>query len=235
MDDPFDRLPHLLVVADKLAFRHRYLPGVRPYGIGLARAPVCPGMGADTLRELSTLVVECGVRQRGGIVDSFPANGRPDRTAHFSRDMQERPFRLLVPPGLPSGAEKAFALEIPVEHFGKLDFHVGEYISDQFVRFGHLPLLYKQKTIIFAKTLVMLDYNNLKLQERTFLDFTDDPAIISKVLGVYDRAWFLGDVEHTPALRWNTYLEFADLLSDETLAAKIREAAIPELRSLRDE
>jgi hypothetical protein len=71
----------------------------------------------------------------------FPTNGRPDRTAHFSRDMQERPFRLFVLPGLPFGAEKAFALEIPVEHFGKLDFHVGEYVLDQFVRFWHFSLV----------------------------------------------------------------------------------------------
>lgn len=141
MDDLFDRLPHLLVVADKLAFRHRYLPGVRPHGIGLARAPVCPGMGTDVLCELSALVVECGVRQRGGIMHPFPTNGRPDRTAHFSRYMQERPFRLFVLPGLPFGAEKTFALEIPVEHFGKFDFHVGEYISDQFVRFWHFSLV----------------------------------------------------------------------------------------------
>ena len=71
----------------------------------------------------------------------FPTNGRPDRTAHFSRYMQERPFRLFVLPGLPFGAEKAFALEIPVEHFGKLDFHVGEYVLDQFVRFWHFSLV----------------------------------------------------------------------------------------------
>ena len=37
--------------------------------------------------------------------------------------------------------EKTFALEIPVEHFGKFDFHVGEYISDQFVRFWHFSLV----------------------------------------------------------------------------------------------
>lgn len=81
----------------------------------------------------------------------------------------------------------------------------------------------------------MLDYDNLNLRERTFLDFTDDTEIISKVLGGYGRASFLSEVEYTPALRWNMYLKFADLLSDETLAAKIREVAIPELRSLRDE
>ncbi len=105
MDDLFDRLPHLLVVADKLAFRHRYLPGVRPHGIGLARAPVCPGMGTDVLCELSALVVECGTAA-GEEYAPLSTNGRPDRTAHFSRYMQERPFRLFCSSGLPFGAEK---------------------------------------------------------------------------------------------------------------------------------
>ena len=34
----------------------------------------------------------------------------------------------------------------------------------------------------------MLDYDNLKLRERTFLDFTDDEAIIGEIIG--DKEFF---------------------------------------------
>lgn len=35
----------------------------------------------------------------------------------------------------------------------------------------------------------MLDYDNLKLRERTFLDFTDDEAIIGEIIG--DKEFFV--------------------------------------------
>ena len=37
----------------------------------------------------------------------------------------------------------------------------------------------------------MLDYDNLKLRERTFLDFTDDEAIIGEIIG--DKEFLLRD------------------------------------------
>lgn len=77
--------------------------------------------------------------------------------------------------------------------------------------------------------------DNLQLRNKTFLDFSPSTEIVSEVLGGYSRASFLEAVKHTPALRWNTYLRFADMLSDETLASEIRALAVSELRSLRDE
>lgn len=77
--------------------------------------------------------------------------------------------------------------------------------------------------------------DNLQLRSKTFLDFSPSAEIISAVLGGYSRASFLKIVEYTPALRWNTYLRFADLTPDEALASEIRSCAMSELRSLRDE
>jgi len=93
-----------------------------------------------------------------------------------------------------------------------------------------------RKTVIFAKSIVYsMDYDNLHLENKTFLDFTNDPEIISKVLGGYSCESFLSAVQYTPALRWNTFSSFADLISDEMLASQILDCVQVQLRSLRDE
>ena len=53
----------------------------------------------------------------------------------------------------------------------------------------------------------VVDYDNLKLRERTFLDFTDDEAIIDEIIG--DKEFFLSHI--TEENRASTFLDFADL------------------------
>lgn len=68
----------------------------------------------------------------------------------------------------------------------------------------------------------MLDYDNLKLRERTFLDFTDDPAILDEILGGHsqdDKEIFLSNISDTS--RAVSFIEFSDLCDDKNLAKAI--------------
>lgn len=68
----------------------------------------------------------------------------------------------------------------------------------------------------------MLDYDNLKLRERTFLDFTDDPAILDEILGGHsqaDKEIFLSNISDTS--RAVSFIEFSDLCDDKKLAKVI--------------
>ena len=69
----------------------------------------------------------------------------------------------------------------------------------------------------------MLDYDNLKLRERTFLDFTDDEAI-------GDKEFFLSHI--TEENRASTFLEFADLTTDKKLSKAIQKEFDGELKSM---
>lgn len=74
----------------------------------------------------------------------------------------------------------------------------------------------------------MLDYDNLKLRERTFLDFTDDEAIIGEIIG--DKEFFLSHI--TEENRASTFLEFADFTTDKKLSKAIRKEFDGELKSM---
>lgn len=69
----------------------------------------------------------------------------------------------------------------------------------------------------------MLDYDNLKLRERTFLDFTDDPAILDEILGGHapaDKERFLrGGIDDQ--CRVVTFMEFTDFCKDKRLVDAI--------------
>lgn len=75
----------------------------------------------------------------------------------------------------------------------------------------------------------MSDYDNLKLRGRTFLDFTDVPAILDEILGGHDKAdrdgfLFAINAGGTAAEqeRAITFVAFADLCQDKRLAAVIK-------------
>lgn len=78
----------------------------------------------------------------------------------------------------------------------------------------------------------MLDYDNLKLRERTFLDFTDDEAIIGEIIGeiIGDKEFFLSHI--TEENRASTFLEFADLATDKKLSKAIQKEFDGELKSM---
>ncbi len=77
----------------------------------------------------------------------------------------------------------------------------------------------------------MLDYNNLKLRERTFLDFTSDEDVIAELVG--DKEFFLSHV--TDENRASTFLEFADITTDKKLSKAIRKEFDGELKSMFSE
>lgn len=79
--------------------------------------------------------------------------------------------------------------------------------------------------------LVMLDYNNLKLRERTFLDFTSDEDVIAELVG--DKEFFLSHI--TDENRASTFLEFADITTDAQLSKAIRKEFDGELKSMFSE
>lgn len=82
----------------------------------------------------------------------------------------------------------------------------------------------------------MLDYDDLKLRERTFLDFTDDEAIIGEILGGHDPAdkeFFLSHISETS--RAVSFIEFSDLCGDEKLAKAIMSEFEEEYRTTFNE
>ncbi len=86
----------------------------------------------------------------------------------------------------------------------------------------------------------MLDYNNLKLRERTFLDFTDDPAIIDEIIEGHrkaDKKEFLLSIspDNAPASEDNriiTFMAFAELCNDKKLAKAIKSEFENEYRAI---
>lgn len=75
---------------------------------------------------------------------------------------------------------------------------------------------------------IMLDYENLQLRERTFLDFTSDEGVIVELVG--DKEFFLSHV--TDENRASTFLEFADITTDAKLSKAIRKEFESELNSM---
>jgi hypothetical protein len=62
-----------------------------------------------------------------------------------------------------------------------------------------------------------MDYSNLQLRSKTFLDFTDDRAVIDEIIG--DREFFLAHV--TDENRVLTFMEFTDFCKDKRLVDAI--------------
>ncbi len=77
----------------------------------------------------------------------------------------------------------------------------------------------------------MLANENLKLRERTFLDFTKDEAVITEIIG--DKEFFLSHI--TKENRASTFLEFADLTIGKNLPRAILKEFEKELDSMFDE
>lgn len=73
-----------------------------------------------------------------------------------------------------------------------------------------------------------MNYDDLNLRHKTFLDFTTDERIIAEIIG--DKEFFLSHV--TAENRAMTFLDFADLTPDEMLAKAIRKEFAPELAVL---
>ncbi len=73
-----------------------------------------------------------------------------------------------------------------------------------------------------------MNYSNLNLRQKTFLDFTTDERIIAEIIG--DKEFFLSHI--TDENRAITFLEFADLTPDTKLAKTIRKEFAPELAVL---
>ena len=89
----------------------------------------------------------------------------------------------------------------------------------------------------------MLDYDNLKLRERTFLDFTSNPAILDKIIEGHseaDKEEFLLTVspDNAPASEENriiTFMAFANLCEDKELAKAIKSEFGEEYSSIFNE
>ena len=63
-----------------------------------------------------------------------------------------------------------------------------------------------------------MDYTNLNLRNKTFIDFTTDEKLISEIVG--DREFFLSHI--TDFNRAHTFIDFADYTPDVKLAKAIR-------------
>lgn len=81
-----------------------------------------------------------------------------------------------------------------------------------------------------------MDYENLNLREKTFLDFTNDEKIIEIILGDNSREsvnYFLSNI--TEYERVHTLIDFADYTPDKQLAEAIRREFKEEIDALFDE
>lgn len=77
-----------------------------------------------------------------------------------------------------------------------------------------------------------MDYNNLDLRNKTFLDFTDDAKIIDKIIGG-DSDFFLAHV--TDRSRARSFIFFADMTDDKKLAKIINKEFAKEIELMFDE
>ncbi len=81
-----------------------------------------------------------------------------------------------------------------------------------------------------------MDYENLGLRKKTFLDFTDDKEIIAIILGDNSREsvdYFLSHI--TEYERIHSLIDLADYTPDKQLAEAIRKEFKEEIDTLFDE
>lgn len=80
-----------------------------------------------------------------------------------------------------------------------------------------------------------MDYGNLQLRSKSFLDFTSDPAILDEILGGHseaDKDYFLRHVDQDRAM---TFMYFADFCEDKKLAQAIEKEFGAECRAVHNE
>lgn len=77
-----------------------------------------------------------------------------------------------------------------------------------------------------------MDYNNLDLRNKTFLDFTDDAKIIDKIIGGQNE-FFLNNLSDES--RAETFIFFAEMTDDKKLAKAINKEFAEEFESMFDE
>lgn len=88
-----------------------------------------------------------------------------------------------------------------------------------------------------------MDYGNLQLRSKSFLDFTTDPAILDEIIEGHskaDKEDFLQSLspDNAPASEQNraiTFMAFADLCEDKQLAAAIEAEFGEEYRAIFNE
>lgn len=81
-----------------------------------------------------------------------------------------------------------------------------------------------------------MNYNNLNLRERTFLDFTDDKEIIATIIGNDSRDSINSFLSHiTEYERVQTFIDFADYTPDKRLSNAIKKEFKDEIETLFDE
>lgn len=73
-----------------------------------------------------------------------------------------------------------------------------------------------------------MNYSDLQLRSKTFLDFTTDKSIIDEIVG--DKEFFLAHV--TEDNRARTFIFFAELTPDKKLAMAITKEFQPEVDAL---
>ncbi len=76
-----------------------------------------------------------------------------------------------------------------------------------------------------------MDYANLQLRSKTFLDFTTDKAVIEEIVG--DKEFFLAHV--TDQNRVVTFMDFAEMCKDKQLAKAIMAEFGEEYRAIFNE
>lgn len=88
-----------------------------------------------------------------------------------------------------------------------------------------------------------MDYGNLQLRSKSFLDFTTDPAVLDEILGGHseaDKADFMLSLspDNAPVSEQNramTFMYFADLCGDKKLAQAIEKEFGEEWRAIHNE
>lgn len=76
-----------------------------------------------------------------------------------------------------------------------------------------------------------MNYSDLQLRSKTFLDFTTDKAVIDEIIG--DKEFFLSHIDDYS--RMMTYVEFSELTSDKKLSQAIMQEFGLEYNSIFNE
>ena len=80
-----------------------------------------------------------------------------------------------------------------------------------------------------------MDYGNLQLRSKSFLDFTTDPAVLDEILGGHSKADKDDFLRHVDQDRAMTFMYFADLCGDKKLAQAIEKEFGEEWRAIPNE
>lgn len=81
-----------------------------------------------------------------------------------------------------------------------------------------------------------MDYNDLDLRNKTFLDFTGDSVVIARIIGADDdfsRGLFYEELNDT--VRALTYQEYAEIIGDKEFIAAVNREFKPEFEAVFNE